>query len=212
MHESARRGCGLAWAVALTACGGSAIPVAPAPAVEPAHVWLVDRVPDPVSTVIVLQGIPPVVGTRGAIVEANGVAGLAVTTTDPPPDCDDCPTDRFVARFESGARAPLDPALAATLPVADDARVMWQPYPPIDQLDDVPQVWAAVNLDSDGQADLEIVVRCGEYAPSGCDARVCSQVCRALRDVGSAVLRDETCHRFIPDVDDCLPEGDADEW
>ncbi len=74
-----------------------------------------------------------------------------------------------------------------------------------------PATWRAtliVDLDGDGQHDLEQVLRCKAYQPSGCNDRVCSEVCTGTRKVGESEPARETidCTSFIPDVDDCVPQ------
>lgn len=62
-----------------------------------------------------------------------------------------------------------------------------------------------VDLDGDGRRDHEQVSRCNAYQPSGCSARVCSEICTGTRRVGEGEPARETidCTRFIPDTEDC---------
>jgi hypothetical protein len=74
-----------------------------------------------------------------------------------------------------------------------------------------PATWRValvVDLDGDGRRDLEHVLRCNAYQPSGCNARVCSEVCTGTRRVGESEPARETiaCTSFIPDNEDCDPK------
>jgi len=71
-----------------------------------------------------------------------------------------------------------------------------------------PATWRAalvVDLDGDGRRDLERVLRCNAYQPSGCNDRVCSEICTGTRRVGESEPAPQTmnCSSFIPDADDC---------
>jgi hypothetical protein len=71
-----------------------------------------------------------------------------------------------------------------------------------------PATWRAalvVDLDGDGRHDLEHVLRCNAYQPSGCNDRVCSETCTGTRRVGESEPARETldCTSFIPDLEDC---------
>lgn len=64
----------------------------------------------------------------------------------------------------------------------------------------------AVDLDGDGSIDIEAVTRCGEYAQTGCNDKVCRAWCYAVRSPGAPVGPDVACSSFVPDAEDCRPD------
>lgn len=71
-----------------------------------------------------------------------------------------------------------------------------------------PATWQAalvVDVDGDGRSDLEHVSRCNAYQRSGCNERVCSEICTGTRRVDEGEPAPETidCTSFIPDTVDC---------
>jgi hypothetical protein len=84
------------------------------------------------------------------------------------------------------------------------------------ELSVVPAVWEQqapspwqpsleIDLDGDGQADLEYVQRCDRVQSTGCNEHVCDRTCRGVRRVGdpeSSVSFVE-CQGYIPDLRDC---------
>jgi hypothetical protein len=67
------------------------------------------------------------------------------------------------------------------------------------------QVVLVVDLDGDGRRDYEQVLRCNTYQRSGCNERVCSEICTGTRRVREIEPARETieCTSFIPDIHDC---------
>lgn len=63
----------------------------------------------------------------------------------------------------------------------------------------------ALDLDGDGTSDLELLGRCRRYAASGCEERVCSEVCVGTRRAGEQNPSPATieCESFLPDIQQC---------
>lgn len=214
-----RRGAALivlaAWVVP-AGCGprpGSAVDAPPRAEVVPAagspRVWLAYAGFE--DGTLILEGAPAASGTVVEVFDAAGAACEAAVAAEPPPECDDCVRERFLARAAAGCRAFEGSALALAPPSGGAARVTWNDYPSIATLAEAPGTWAAVDVEGDGAVDVELVVWCGSFLPSGCDGRACEQVCRGARPAGGGEPVDAVCQRFIPDLEDCLPEGEECE-
>jgi hypothetical protein len=65
----------------------------------------------------------------------------------------------------------------------------------------------AVDVDGDGGSDLELVGRCGHYVTSGCNDRVCNEVCVGTRRASEKDPERATieCESFLPDIERCDP-------
>lgn len=204
----------LAAAVVATACGptgsstsGTATPAPAGPAmVERPRLWLVGAGLE--DGTVVLEGPTLAPGTVVEVLDAVGPVGEAEISAEPPPECDGCPTERFLARTVGEARPFEGSALALHPSTGGLARVVWAEYPSLVTLGDAAATWAEVDADGDRAVDLEVVVWCGSFVPSGCDGRVCERVCRGARPAAGGEPADVVCEGFIPDVEDCLPEGE----
>jgi hypothetical protein len=201
-----------AW-MASAGCGprsGPAVDSPPPPSgPEVVRVWLVGAGIEDGTVVLEGPALPP--GTVVEMIDGAGPAGEAEVAAEPPPECDDCVRERLLARTAPGRRAFDGSALALVPPSGGAARVTWNDYPSIMTLAEAPVTWAAVDAEGDGVVDAELVVWCGSFIGSGCDGRVCEQVCRGTRATAGGEPVDVVCERFIPDIDDCLPEEEECE-
>lgn len=149
----------------------------------------------------VLAGEAIEVGRRYVLVgEADAATALA--TEDETQDCDHCLRPRYRAQLLDRAEAPIL-ALGPVHRALRDARAT-----DVGEHGEPGREWrreVSVDVDGDGRDDLEGVVRCGHYIPSGCSDEVCDRVCRGTRTLGEAEARGLRCRDFIPDVDDCEP-------
>jgi hypothetical protein len=195
-----------AWSVA--AC--PAAPSAPATGVaagsysnEEVRLWVVHAGMDP--STLILEGpiAPP--GTRVSILDAAGFAGTAEIVDEPAPECDDCPSNRRLARTFSIDRVLAEPSIAVLPEVGAAALLEVHPPPVVNEPRMGIQPWVTLDADGDGAKDVTVILYCGEFVPSGCTDRVCSQVCRAVVDPHGARIGVPECESFIPDLEDCLP-------
>ena len=193
-------------AIALMACGcGSASRSSRSSerrADAPVRLWEVVAGEEPGA--FELEGDAPS-GLEVDLVDGDGWAARARITEEAPRACDDC-GPRVVARASAMAR-PLDTdhALAISPPSPRAAEVTWHPYALTLVAAEDAVVWASVDREGDGRPDVELVVWCGERVASGCDGHVCGEACSGTRVLGATHPSDATCHRFVPDVDDCPP-------
>lgn len=202
----------------VVACGpgmpppaGGPVPPVEDPAAEPApapapRLWLAGAGVE--AGTLVLEGPTLAPGTVVEVLDAAGPVGAAEVSAEPPPECDGCPTERFLARTVGEARPFEGSALALHPSTGGLARVVWAEYPSLVTLGEDAVTWAEVDADGDRAVDLELVVWCGSFVPSGCDGRVCEEVCRGTRVLGGGEPADVVCEGFIPDVEDCLPEAE----
>ena len=176
----------------------------PPPPGAPPRLWLAGSGVE--AGTLVLEGPTLAPGTVVEVIDAVGPAGEAEVASEPPPECDGCPTERFLARSVAEGRPLEGSALALHPSTGGRARVVWAEYPSLVTLGEAAVTWAEVDADGDRVVDLEVVVWCGAFVPSGCDGRVCERVCRGGRPAGGGEPADVVCEGFIPDVEDCLPE------
>lgn len=151
---------------------------------------------------LVVNGMPLAPGaTIGIISERGWRARARVVGTH---ECDDCAAPPLRAR--SPIIEDLPNGTVAIGPVCQEypqATVVHQNRSA--RVDPEWQVAVSVDVDGDERVELERVVRCAVSMPSGCNERVCSNICFGSRRAGSARVHGIHCLGFVPDVEDCPP-------